>query len=310
MKRTVLVVVLVALAAAAPAAALSPGVQKSAIGAGRLRAYATVTPPAAVFGDAITARVTVVADRRWIDPARLQVTTDFAPYEQTRPPTVVRTGSGRFAQETWTWTLRCLSEACVPVKPPSNLFHAFHFAPARVRDVGAGGHTEYKVAARFPLVEEFSAISPTIVTYLKNTKSILWQYQLAPATASAFRVPPALVFWAALCLAAVLGAGGLALAARWVLRLRTPAAAAAPALPSSYLERALALFFWANARGDETLQRKALERVAGELPLDVMDLSTAARELAWSPERPEEDEVEAISERAGVPAHHENGAAE
>lgn len=310
MKRTVLVAVLVALAAAAPAAALNPGVQKSAIGAGRLRAYATVTPPVAVFGDAVTARVTVVADRRWINPARLRVTTDFAPYAQTKPPKVVRTGTGRFAEETWTWSLRCLTEACVPVKPPSGVYHEFHFAPARVRYIGAGGKTEYKVHAPFPLVKEFSAISPTIVTYLTNTKSILWQYQLAPATAAAFRVPPALVFWAALFLAALLGAGGLALAVRWALRFRAPAPAAAPALPPSYLERALALFFWANARGDETLQRKALERVAGELPLDVIELSEAARELAWSPETPEEDEVEAISERAGVPAHHEDGAGE
>ena len=81
------------------------------------------------------------------------------------------------------------------------------------------------------------------------------------------------------------------------------AVAAGPA--SSSLERALAVFFWAGRRGDETLQRKALERVAAELPLDVADLSDATRELAWSPETPEEDEVEAISERAGVPAHHE-----
>ena len=48
------------------------------------------------------------------------------------------------------------------------------------------------------------------------------------------------------------------------------------------------------------MQRKALERVAAELPFDVADLSDATREIAWSPETPEEDEVEAISEKAGV----------
>ena len=76
----------------------------------------------------------------------------------------------------------------------------------------------------------------------------------------------------------------------------------------SSLEQALTLFFWAGRHGDETLQRKALERVAAELPIDVSNLSDETRELAWSPELPEEDEVEAISERAGVPAHHEDGA--
>ena len=73
----------------------------------------------------------------------------------------------------------------------------------------------------------------------------------------------------------------------------------------------LSIAVWRFGRfGDETLQRKALERVADELPLDVVDLSEIARELAWSPETPEGDEVEAISERAGVPVHPEerNGA--
>jgi hypothetical protein len=303
-----LAALLAALAGAAPAAALPPGVQKSAIGVGRLRAYANMTPPVTTFGDAITARVTAVADTKWVDPARLQVSTDFAPYQQTAPPTVVTTGSGRFAEKTWTWTLRCLTIACVPVKPPSDVFHLFHFPMARVTYTGADGKTKYTVHADFPRVEEFSAVSFTIATNVLVNKTILWQYQLTPATASAFRVTPGLVFWAAVALAALLAAAGLAIAARWLLRFRAPAAAAAPALPASYLERALALFFWANARGDETLQRKALERVAGELPLDVIDLSEAARELAWSPETPEEDEVEAISERAGVPAHHEDGA--
>ena len=111
-------------------------------------------------------------------------------------------------------------------------------------------------------------------------------------------------------LAAVCGAAALFLAGRWAVRRRTPVAPTAPAVTGTQLERALALFFWADAHGDETLQRKALERVADELPLDVLDLSETARELAWSPEMPEGEEVEAISERAGVPVHPEerNGA--
>ena len=121
-------------------------------------------------------------------------------------------------------------------------------------------------------------------------------------------VRTALLLALAAALAGVCGAAGVALAGRWVLGLLAPAPAAAPALPASYLERALTLFFWANAHGDETLHRKALERVADELPLDVIDLSDTARELAWSREAPEGEEVEAISERAGVPAHNEDGA--
>jgi hypothetical protein len=112
-------------------------------------------------------------------------------------------------------------------------------------------------------------------------------------------VSPNLAFWLAVALAGVLGAAGLALAARWARPFLPSRAAQAPARTSS-LERALTLFFWARAHDDETLQRKALERVADELPFDVHDLSESARALAWSEETPEAEDVEEISERAGI----------
>jgi len=98
----------------------------------------------------------------------------------------------------------------------------------------------------------------------------------------------------------LLGATGLALASRWALQFRPARAARGPAVGSSSLERALTLFFWARAHDDETLQRKALERVADELPYDVHDLSETARALAWSEQTPEEQDVQEISERAGI----------
>lgn len=307
MRHALPVALLVALAVAAPASASH--VPKTAIGRENpIAAFATADPPVQLFGDAVTAKVTVIADTKLVKPARIRVTTNFAPYQQTGPPTVVRTDNGRIAQETWTWTVRCLTSACLPVVPPSDLYHFFSFSPAFVHYVGTDG-TKGTIHARFPMVEELSEVSHGIVSYLNTNKVINWQYQLEPAAAARYSVPPSLVFWAALALAMILGAAGLFVLGRWALGFRAQPAAAAPELPPSYLERALAVFFWANAHGDETLQRKALERVADELPLDVIDLSAAARELAWSPETPEEGEVEAISERAGVPAHHdENGA--
>lgn len=311
MKRGLLAVLLVAVAVAAPATATAqPRVPKTAIGSQQpIAAYGTVVPPVQLFGNAITARVTVVADTKWVkDAGGIRVTADFTPYQPTKPPTQTRSESGRFLEETWTWTLRCLTLPCVPVVPPSDLYHFFHFRAAHVEYRGANGKSVYQLTAHFPTVEEVSEISPGILSFLKNNKTINWQYQLPAAAAAPYRVSPALVFWVAVALALILGAAGLAVLGRWALGFRPAQADSEPALPASYLERALALFFWANAQGDETLQRKALERVADELPFDVGDLSEAARQLAWSPERPEEDEVEAISERAGVPAHHDDGA--
>jgi hypothetical protein len=47
------------------------------------------------------------------------------------------------------------------------------------------------------------------------------------------------------------------------------------------------------------LQRKAFERVAGELGVERADeLTLIARELAWSPRTPEDSEVEEFAEQA------------
>ncbi|HZT93798.1 MAG TPA: hypothetical protein VE985_04905 [Gaiellaceae bacterium] len=312
MKRAAVVAaaLLAALAVAAQAGAAVPFGHKTAIGGKQpIRAYATLFPPVQLFGDAVTARVTVYADTKWVSPNGIRVATDFTPYRALKPPTVVRTQAGRFLEETWTWSLRCLTGPCVPVVPPSDRYHIFRFRPVSVDYRSPRGQAGYTVHARFPGLEALSQISPALAAYLLANKSIDWQYQLAPGTARPYRVSPSLVFWAATAIAVLLAAAGLAVAGRWALRFRAPAQDA-PALPASYLERALAVFFWASAHGDETLQRKALERVADELPLDVIDLSEAARELAWSPEVPEGEEVEAISQRAGVPAHPENGKGE
>jgi hypothetical protein len=56
---------------------------------------------------------------------------------------------------------------------------------------------------------------------------------------------------------------------------------------------------YAHRHGDETLQRKAFERVAGELGVARADeLTQIARELAWSPRTPEDEEVEEFAEQA------------
>jgi hypothetical protein len=299
MKRALLAAALVALVTAAPAAAKPKP---------PLRATTSLSPPVALFANGVTARVSVIADTKRVDRARLRVTVNFAPYEPVGQPREIHTGSGRYVQTTWTWKLRCLTPVCAPVSPPSDVFHDFSFPPAQVRGFGVNGRP-YRAHVFFPQLKVLSQVSPREQAFIEAHKHIKWLYQLTPAAGDAYRLPPGLVFWLAVALAGLCGAAALVLAGRWALGLRSPAAAA-PALPASYLERALALFFWANARGDETLQRKALERVADELPLDVVDLSEIARELAWSPETPEGEEVEAISERAGVLVHPEeqNGA--
>ena len=287
-------------AASAATAAVVPPVRGSALGNDvPLKAYASIAPPVQLFADAITARVAVVADTKWIDPALLRVTTHFAPYEPVRRPSVLRLGGGRFLQVTWTWTLRCLTGACVPRTPPSDRARVFRFPPARIDYLAAQPARRFRIRAAFPAVEIVSQLSPGVVSYLDRHRALHWQAPLMPVAAPSYRVSPGLVFALALALAGVAALAGLALAARLALSFRRPVPVEEPATPAApTLERALALFFWARDHGDETLQRKALERVASELPTDVRDLSETAHALAWSPGAPEDRDVEAISERA------------
>ena len=291
MRRAVLAALLVALATAAPAAAAPR------------KPTATFAPPVQLFGNTVTARVSAVTDTQRVDPTRLHVIAKFSPYQPVGPPKEVQLRSGRYVQTTWTWKLSCLIAVCVPLTGPNTTgapSHVFSFPPAQIRGLGTNGKTTYKAHAFFPRLEMVSQLSPREMTYLTAHKRILWQYPLAPAAGDAYRLPPGLVFWLAVALAGLCGAAALVVGGRWALRLRQPVASATPGVPTPYLERALALFFWANARGDETLQRKALERIADELPFDVHELSETAHALAWSPETPDEEDVQAISQRVGV----------
>jgi hypothetical protein len=305
MKRAaVLVAVLVALTAAGSAAASGIGLPKvkggSVIGGGLpLKVYATVTPGVHLFGDPITAKVAVVADRKWVAPANVHVVVHFRPYKPVGSPTLVRSSNGRLLQLTWTWKLRCLTAQCLPVTKTSDLARVFKFSPAHVEYRSPSGRVRYAIDARFPQIAALSELNPSEVHAI-SVHTLIWANHLTPLPAPRYRVSPGLLFWLALALAAVLAAAGLTLASRWALQFRPARAAQGPAHGSSSLERALTLFFWARAHDDETLQRKALERVADELPYDVHDLSETARALAWSEETPEEEDVQEISERAGI----------
>ena len=295
MRRALLLAALAALALAAPAAALLPQIPSgSSIGDGvPLKAYASVTPTVHLFGDLVTARVAVVADTKWIDPLRVHVRTDFRLYTQTHAPRVLRLRSGRFQQITWTWTLHCLRAMCVPVVPPSDKYHVFTFNSAHVDYLKADGTRQYGIDARFPPVEVLSQISPGLVFALEKTNHLNWQLALTPIPAAAYRISPTTLYWLAVALAGAFAAAAFGILGRWALAFRRPKAAV-EASTRSTLDRALAVFLWAHERGDDTLQRKALERIAEELDPGEHDRSERAHALAWSPEMPEDADVQAI----------------
>jgi hypothetical protein len=309
-RRMALLAVAAALVVVASATAGLPFLPAgSSVGEGTpFKAYATISPPVHLFGDAVTARLAVVADTKWIDPARLHVSTSFRPYRASEP-IVLRLSAGRFEQVTWTWTLRCLTHQCVPQLPPSDKFHVFHFRQIHIDYFGAHGKRRYGITTSWPPVEVLSQVSPGVAAFLQKTNHLNWRVHLTPVAAPTYRVSPRLVFWLALGAAAVLLLAAALLAKRWYRTVHPAPLPVATLGPSaSTLERALAVLTWAHARGDETLERKALERVADELVVEhpeVDELSRAARELAWSPHVPEDEEVETFAERARETGHPE-----
>jgi hypothetical protein len=297
------VAVALLLVLAAPASAGLPIFKNgSSVGEGLpLKAYATITPTVHLFGDSITAKLAIVADTKWVDPSRLKVSTDFAPYEQTRAPTILRLHAGRFSQVTWTWTLECLKSPCVPRAPPSDHFHIFQFHPARIAYLRTNRKPAYGIDASWPPVEVVSQVSPGLVAFLQKTNRLNWQLGLTPIAAPTYRIAPGLLFWLAIAVAGAFGLAGLWFGSRWYLVVRPRREVALPEDAGTTLDRALAVLRYAHEHGDETLQRKAFERVAGELGIERADeLTLIARELAWSQRTPEHEEVEEFAEQARV----------
>ena len=221
MKR-LLGVAALALACAAPALAGVPVVNGgSSVGEGLpLKAYATITPTVHLFGDSITAKLAIVADTKWVDPSRLQVNADFAPYEEMHAPTVQRLGVGRFAQVTWIWTLHCVRSACVPRVPPSDRFHVFQFHAAHIAYLEANNKPAYGLNASWPPIEVLSQISPGLVAFLDRTNRLNWQLGMTPVAAPTYRLSPTLLLWLAIAVAAAFGIAAIWFGSRWYLVVR------------------------------------------------------------------------------------------
>jgi hypothetical protein len=290
------------LAGLAPASAVATGnplhAPGSVIGDGKpLKAYARIKPTVHLFGDTIHARLTVLADSRYVDPALLSVKATFAPYTAAAAPTLATVHAGRFEQLTWTWTLRCLTGKCLPLGLPSTGSQTFRFPPAQIRYLHPNGKFDYGLITPWPRVQVFSHLSPGVAGTLVKTKALDWQYATSPVAPPTYRVRPTLLFWLAVAAAAVLLVGAVVFATRWYLVVRPRGGRVFEGTP---LERALALVTWAHAHGNETLERKAFERVADEIdassPRD--GLSATAHELAWQARLPDDDEVQAFTERA------------
>jgi hypothetical protein len=295
--RTAAAVALAALVAA-------PGAAAAKRHGPLLHAVTSMTPPVHLFGEVVTARAEFTSPS--LDLRRLHVQANFAPYEPLGPPAVEYGRSGTAWQAVWTWRLQCLTRPCIPRAPPTDKYAGVAFRPLRVAYVPAAGRTRRTVVA-WPPIEVRSAVSPAVIGWLDLHNKILWGATATPLP-PAYASSPALVFDAALGAGIAALAGAALLAALWLRRIVPARRARAARDEAAVLHRALRVFLVARERGDETTQRKALERIAAELSPRGNGLVTRLRELAWSSAPPETTDTRWVAEE--LPSALEQPAAE
>jgi len=161
------------------------------------------------------------------------------------------------------------------------------------------GKPQYGVRVSWPPIEVLSQVSPGVAVFLSRSNNLDWRIHITPVASPTYRMSPDLLFWLALAFAGVLAAVAALFTRRWYLLVRPRSVETYTIDQGTTLERALAVLRHAHEQGDETLQRKAFERIAGELGVEEADeLTRTARELAWSPRTPEDEEVEEFAAQA------------
>jgi hypothetical protein len=245
----------------------------------------SITPTRSLFGQIVTARADVVVDPQLVDPASLELASDFKPFNVRSQARRTVPGLGRATVVRFAYELQCLSRRCMP-RVRDRGATAFAVSASRLTGRTRSGDA-LKLGVRWPQFGVQSRLTEDDIAFS------------TPRIDSGFTAPR--VSWAAspdllggVALAAsallLLGAGWLVAGA---LRRDTRPLRAPRALGRlSPIERALVLAEHAASQGEIPESRKALERLAVELRrVGVGTRAAEAERLAWSERGPAEDTV-------------------
>jgi hypothetical protein len=266
-----------------------------------IEARGVIEPSTILFGDTIRARVDVFLDRRKIDPASVRVGTAFVPWELSGPQQRIRRDAGSRTYLRTTYTLRCTSSPCLPADQAS----ALDFNPARVSyaSPGAAPGTRQSIPVDWPTVLVYSRFAaPNLDGPTGPAAASPWRADLEALPAVSYGPPAGLLIPVALVLAALLAAGGAALAyvaipRRGAVPEPEPEPEPEPVVLLTPLEQALELLEDASRADGVEDRRRALELVAEVLDLGHPDLARAARTLAWSEDDPLVEQTSGLATR-------------
>lgn len=257
-----------------------------------LAATASLTPAYHLFGDTVHARVDVVLDRDRLDPARVRLDADFAPYRAVHSVERVRDDIGSMTRLRYAIDLRCVTLPCLPQLggvrraqfPPVTISYA---------GTGRGGVAVPRVVIAWPAVSAVSRLDPVDLEQRDPRLPPPWKFEAARLSAPSYGVHPGRAFWLL-----VAGAALLVAAAALFLRPYLPRPAFLFGRGSrelAPLEQALAVVEAARTRGPAE-ERRALELLAEELRRSgEAELAWTASSLAWAAESPDGEPTAALA---------------
>ncbi len=266
----------------------------------QVSAKGSLTPTVHLFAEPVVARVDLLVDRDHVDPDRVQLETNFLPYD-IEATASKRRDRGRFTELRYEWQLRCLRVDCIPEILQSAAGEAetgrgerrtFNLPAAQVLYEDPDGETRTLTRALWPELVSVSRIKQSDVPAF----GFVFKTSVAPLPEPDYRVSPTLVGAGLVGGALLLLALPAALAFGWWRRRRPePVVVEEPEL--SALERALRLVEWAGGRENGAERREALEHLAVELEaVEITDLARSARWLAWSPASPSSEAATTLVE--------------
>jgi hypothetical protein len=249
-----------------------------------------VTPAAILFGDPVTAQVSVDLDPAAVAAGSVRVEPGFEPFVVAAPPTISRAWSGREETLRYTYALQCTTDACLPTKAATPIR-----LPPVVVTAEVGGRPTSLTQA-WPAVAVASRLQQT------KTASAGSDFAVAPLPPPTFAVAPTTLADVLVLLAVLLAAGSSVLLWRELgaaLRRRERRD------ERTRLEAAVAYVRDAAGRREAGDRRKALELLAEALAEDGQPgLAESAQRLAWAEPPPTPAGTLELAEAAeGEPAH-------
>ncbi|HZQ03367.1 MAG TPA: hypothetical protein VFA88_05025 [Gaiellaceae bacterium] len=233
------------------------------------------------FADSVNAQITVIADRRQVDPHSVGFIADFGNWTQLTPTRTSTLSAGPYVRKTFSFDIACVDLACLP-PPHKNLI--VHLPRVTVT---ARRHDGSTVAFRQPwptltVTPRFGAAPPG------STPAFQLERGLPPAT---YRLDPGGLAFALDAVAVVLAAFAALVVLREVLRRRPARVVEIPPLA-----RALGFVRQAKSRPIDDRRRAVglLARTLADDPSDPRLRATASR-VAWSAGDPEPDRLEELA---------------